>query len=125
MPDFFVLREAHMQAFRAAGLSRFRKKAATILRMRFPEDCAKREPAELEQRIEFWTKQARAAGLRTERQMIRYLASELLLARANKTVEVTRDVFTRLRDIANSPEQRSIDVLQKAAHIVKASVPSF
>ncbi len=125
MPEFFVLREAHLQAFRSAGLARFRRKAATILRRRFPDECERPDAMTLEQRIELWNRQAREAGLRTERQMIRYLASELLLSRVRLTsadVQCKQALLTRAKVEA---EQRSLDAIEFASRLARVDVPKF
>lgn len=115
----FVLRPEHEEAFDRAAYDRFKKKTIRSFRRQHPDACARYESdAALRSYVDRWCETARKYGLKTEKQMIRFLRSCLLLSDDLSTGTRHVEIMKAFRNRWKNADAKSLEGLRMAMQFV-------
>jgi hypothetical protein len=110
----FQLREEHQQAFAAAAMAAFERRAVAHIRSNFPRQSAPLTDAQIRLRIRRGLAQARKYGLETERQGMCFVDTGFLLGPDFDS----RPDTAWTREILNQPDTPADD---RASRLVTAA----
>lgn len=117
----FILRPEHEAAITQAIFARFKRRAAAFLHEKHPDRLQAVSNQALDALIESGCRQARSYGLSTERQLVRFLRSSLLLGDPLSQASRYPALVQMARDLARPAEERSAALLNESMRLAAVS----
>jgi len=115
----FQLRDEHQEAFEAAALAGFERRAVAHVRANFPDESSKLTDHEIRASARDGLRRSKAYGFETERQVMRFVDTGFLIGPDFDTREDAAWTRMILNSVEDPVEQRSRWLLACAQRAVK------